>query len=166
MPAVPLADAKLPAGAPAAPAAATVSLCTIIDLEMAEATRTAAIVALIGKRDRHNPPLKDMASLLLEVLSDPSFEEHFPEFVKLATIALAIPVATADAERGYSRMNIIKTMLRNRLGEQRLLDAMRAAIYNVPASQVDWKAVITLWLKARNRQLKLSPSSLAPSTKA
>lgn len=44
----------------------------------------------------------------------------FPNILKLAGIAMALPVHTADVERGFSAQNSLKTTLRNRLGAKRL----------------------------------------------
>jgi hypothetical protein len=127
---------------------------------MAEAERPAAICYLIGLR-ASNKDVHSMQCLIELFLSDPFATSAFPEFAKLATIALVLPVTTADCERGYSRMNLIKTILRNRLGELRMLDAMRASIYSIAPKDVDWPAVLKLWLQARKRALTISSSVLA-----
>ncbi|KAM1048161.1 hypothetical protein ACFX1X_027658 [Malus domestica] len=43
---------------------------------------------------------------------------------KLLTLALVLPVATASVERAFSAMKIVKTPLRNKIGDQWLSDSM------------------------------------------
>ena len=48
---------------------------------------------------------------------------HFPEDIAELIAAIdTITITSADAERGFSTMNIICTPLRNRLGVERLLN--------------------------------------------
>ena len=42
----------------------------------------------------------------------------------LLTLALVLPVATASVERAFSAMNIVKTPLRNKMGNQWLSDSL------------------------------------------
>ncbi|CAL8152372.1 unnamed protein product [Prunus armeniaca] len=42
----------------------------------------------------------------------------------LFTLALVLPVATASVERAFSAMNIVKTPLRNKMGNQWLSDSL------------------------------------------
>jgi hypothetical protein len=62
-----------------------------------------------------NLDLQDFAHILIK-----EYGEDFPEFAKLARIALVIPVSSAAAERGFSCMKRIKTSLRNRLTEKKI----------------------------------------------
>ena len=43
---------------------------------------------------------------------------------KLLKLALLLPVATAGVERSFSAMNIVKTQLRNRIGDKWLNDLL------------------------------------------
>ena len=45
-------------------------------------------------------------------------DKIYPLVYQLLTLALILPVATATAERTFSAMNIVKTRLRNRVGDQ------------------------------------------------
>ena len=53
--------------------------------------------------------------VMAAVSSDGSFSSLYPCISRLASIALTLPVSTADCERGFSTMNRIKTSPRNRL---------------------------------------------------
>jgi hypothetical protein len=56
------------------------------------------------------------------------FSRIFPNLINLMYILLTIPVSTVDCERGFSRMNLIKTKLRNRLRADHLDQLMRISI--------------------------------------
>jgi hypothetical protein len=48
-------------------------------------------------------------------LVDDGLKDAFSEVFKLASVSLILPLNTAIVERGFSKMNIIKSKLRNRL---------------------------------------------------
>jgi len=55
----------------------------------------------------------------VEILPN-DYPEVYPDLVVLASVALVIPVSIAPCERGFSRQNILKSKLRNRLTPDRL----------------------------------------------
>ena len=57
----------------------------------------------------------------------------FPTLSKLAQIYITLPPHTADCERGFSKMKLIKTDARNRMGEDSLDSLMRISINGPPA---------------------------------
>ena len=59
-----------------------------------------------------------------------------PGLSTLAKICMTIPVGTASVERSFSQMKMIKTRLRNRLGEDNLSNLMKIAIES-PESLAD-----------------------------
>ena len=52
----------------------------------------------------------------------------FPNLSTLANVVLTIPVSTASVERSFLQMKLIKTRLRNRLGERSLSSLMKIAV--------------------------------------
>lgn len=64
---------------------------------------------LIALNYRHLS-LKEMSKLLMT-----EHQDLYPNFARLAAIALVIPVTNADCERAFSTQNRQKTKLRNRL---------------------------------------------------
>ena len=48
----------------------------------------------------------------------------FPLAYRLITLALTLPVATTSVERVFSAMNIVKTDLQNKIGDDWLNDLM------------------------------------------
>ena len=57
----------------------------------------------------------DMRSFLKLLVSDATLKDLFPQLSRLASIALILPVSTAECERCFSAMNRIKTNRKNRL---------------------------------------------------
>ncbi|XP_013384257.1 protein FAM200A-like [Lingula anatina] len=78
-------------------------------------------------------------------------KENFPNLCKLAGIALALPVHTADVERGFSAQNIIKSSLRNRLISENL-QMLIAIKLNGPLSQdFDFRSALSVFKTKRQR---------------
>jgi len=48
------------------------------------------------------------------------YHEAFPEIHKLLRILMTVPVTTAQAERSFSKLRVVKTYLRSRMCLQRL----------------------------------------------
>ena len=69
-----------------------------------------------------------MQEVFGNLLTNGTIKAAFPNLVCLATLALTLPVTTATVERSFSDMKLIKTRLRNRLGEESLDQAMRVCI--------------------------------------
>jgi hypothetical protein len=64
----------------------------------------------------------------------PTVERAYPEVAKLAKVMLLVPMQTACCERAFSKMSIIKTDHRNRMGEE-LLDACMKCSIGGPSLQ-------------------------------
>ena len=73
-------------------------------------------------------PKEDTMKLLKELATNSMLVEMFLHLSDLAKVSLSIPVGTASVERSFSRMKMIKTRLRNHLGEQNLAHLMRIVI--------------------------------------
>ena len=54
--------------------------------------------------------------------------QHASKLEHFGKICLTIPIGTASVERSFSQMKMIKTRLRNRLGEKSLSHLMKIAI--------------------------------------
>ncbi|KAL6565269.1 hypothetical protein OROGR_002220 [Orobanche gracilis] len=64
--------------------------------------------------------VRELASKMVEVV----FHTTFDVVYLLIKLALVLPVATASVERAFSAMNIVKTDLRNKMGDEFLTDCM------------------------------------------
>ena len=67
-------------------------------------------------------------TVLHSILTSNTLSSGFPNLMKLASIALVIPVTTAAVERSFSDMKLVKTRLRSRMGEDTLDYALRICI--------------------------------------
>ena len=69
-----------------------------------------------------------------------------PGLSTLAKICMTIPVGTASVERSFSQMKMIKTRLRNRLGENNLSNLMKIAIESPESlADEDLEQIIGVW---------------------
>lgn len=112
-----------------------------------------------------NARAPDTQDLVRAFLTTPVCTRSCPETAKLAALAVTIPVATAEPERGYSTMNYIKDELRNRLNEERLNDLMRIYLHGPPLTAVDWRAILFIWYSRKARKVLL-PALVAPAVAA
>ena len=69
-----------------------------------------------------------MDKVFSNLLTKDTIGAAFPNLVTLASLAIVLPVTTATVERSFSDMKLIKTRLRNRLGEESLDQTMRICI--------------------------------------
>ena len=74
---------------------------------------------------------------------------------KLLTLALVLPVATASVERVFSAMKIVKTPLRNKMGDQWLSDSMLVYIERDVFAFIDNEPIMRRFhdMKPRRQQL-------------
>ena len=74
--------------------------------------------------------------------------------VSLASLAITLPLTTATVERSFSDMKLIKTRLRNKLGEESLDQAMRICIEGPDTlSDADLVEIITHWKEQKPRRI-------------
>lgn len=95
---------------------------------------------------------RDQLAVLWKII----FQFHkdlFPNLIKLATIALTVPVQTAICERGFSVQNNIKTAHRNRLGDLRLRILMTISIEGPPIRDFDAKKALIEFKTKKNRRI-------------
>jgi hypothetical protein len=76
----------------------------------------------------------------------------FPSVYRLLKLVLVLPVATASVERCFSAMKIVKTVLRNRIGDDFMNDCIICCLeprilYSIPIQDV-----IDRFLKMKNRR--------------
>ena len=79
--------------------------------------------------------------------------DNFPNLIKLAAIALTLPVHSADCERGFSVQNNIKTYDRNRLHAERLDTLTTIMVEGPEMSNFDFTRVLTHWKDQKSRRI-------------
>ena len=75
----------------------------------------------------------------------------FPNLIILANVCLTIPVGTASVERSFSQLKMIKSRLRNRLGEANLSYLMKIALESLETlSDEELEQIMNVWtIKSR-----------------
>ena len=73
-------------------------------------------------------------------------------------LVLVLPVATATVERAFSAMNIVKTDLRNKMGDDFLTDCLVCYIEKDVFRSIDNEVIIQHFQNMKTRRMDLSPS--------
>ena len=83
--------------------------------------------------------------------------DTFPKFnlVKLAQLALILPLQTADVERGFSAQNLTKTAHRNRMEAETLDNLMTISVEgpSVESYMYDFNKAVLLWKGKKERRI-------------
>ena len=79
--------------------------------------------------------------------------------MKLAYWGLALPVASVECERDFSKMKLIKTPLRNRLGNVNLSRLIRLSVDGPSLRQFPFDEALALWHQQRSRRLHAGSST-------
>lgn len=139
-----------------------------VDKAVLQSEWSTALRFLIDIRD-NDPVLKHLRAtgeavgtkhLLHRFVVQPANWRTVPETCKVICFALSLPVTTADCERGFSLMNLLKNDLRNRIASS-LSPLMRIASAGPPLTSpaIDWNAILYRWYHAKLRKVYLN---LAP----
>ncbi|KAH7663595.1 Ribonuclease H-like protein [Dioscorea alata] len=98
----------------------------------------------------------DVASLAVKMVQT---DKHltFPLVYRLIELALILPVATATVERAFSAMNIIKTDLRNKIGDEWLNNMMVCYIEREMFAKIDEETILQCFQNMQNRRIQLPP---------
>ena len=92
-----------------------------------------------------------MKAQLKELITNSMLIAMFPTLSVIANICLSIPVRIASVEQSFPQMKMIKTRLRNRLGEMSL-SLMKIAIESPQKmSDRDLEEVIDVWNRKPRR---------------
>jgi hypothetical protein len=89
-----------------------------------------------------------LARLMVETGKDLSF----PLFYRILKLALVLPVSTATVERCFSKMKLIKTDLRNRMGDEYLNNAMVCAVERETFDEVTNEDVMERFKNMKDRR--------------
>ena len=73
----------------------------------------------------------------------------------LAKICRVVPIQTADVERTFSQLKLIKTRVRNRMNEKTLDCLLRIAIEGPPISEFPVTETVKLWATKKHRRLSI-----------
>ncbi|XP_057468721.1 uncharacterized protein LOC130757922 [Actinidia eriantha] len=79
----------------------------------------------------------------------------YPLIYRLLKLALVLPVATASVERAFSALKIVKSRLRNRMGDQFLNDSLLVYIEKKRFNDISNDAIIDRFQKMKSRRGQL-----------
>ncbi|CAN6696635.1 unnamed protein product [Malus baccata var. baccata] len=98
--------------------------------------------------------LRGIGDLAKELVKTGRFASYMLVY-KLLTLTLVLPVATASVERVFSAMKIVKTPLRNKMGDQWLSDSMLVYIERDVFAFIDNEPIMRRFhdMKPRRQQL-------------
>ncbi|XP_073138505.1 uncharacterized protein [Henckelia pumila] len=94
-------------------------------------------------------------SELCRVLFETKKLQHYYLIDKLISLVLILPVSTATTERAFSAMKHVKTILRNRMGEDVLTDYLIIYIEREFALTIDSDSIIDGYYTLKNHRLQL-----------
>lgn len=93
----------------------------------------------------------DLAKKMVEV----GYQKSFPLVYHLIELILILPVATATVERAFSAMNIIKSNLRNKMGDEFLTDCLVCYIEKELFMGIDNEVILQHFQNMRTRRADL-----------
>ena len=106
----------------------------------------------IFRRCITNQLREDIKEQLKELSTNSMMRTMFPNFSILANVFLTIPVGTASVERSFSHMKMVKSRLRNRLGEANLSYLMKIVLESPEAlSDEELEQIVTVWSRKPRR---------------
>ncbi|KAM6582916.1 hypothetical protein CsatB_009918 [Cannabis sativa] len=79
----------------------------------------------------------------------------YPLVYRLITLALILPVVTATVERVFSSMNILKSRLRNRMGDQFMNDCLLVYIEKDIFNSLDNEVIMQRFQNMKSRRGRL-----------
>ncbi|XP_050238362.1 uncharacterized protein LOC126687851 [Mercurialis annua] len=79
----------------------------------------------------------------------------YPLIYQLIELALILPVSTASVEKAFSAMNIIKTDLRNKMGDEFLSDNLVCVFEKQIFVKIDDKLILQRFQAIKTRRIQL-----------
>ena len=106
---------------------------------------------------RNNSILKDSSSLvdLCHRLAESGKSNAYPLVDRLIRLTATLPVSTATTERAFSAMKLVKTGLRNKMGDEFLRDYMLIYIEKEIANKISLDEIIAEFDLLAKRRSKL-----------
>ena len=81
------------------------------------------------------------------------YSDTFPNLLKLAQIAILLPLQTADVERGFSCQNLVHNSQRNRLDADTLNKLMTVDLVGPPIDQFQFENAVAHWKSVKRRNI-------------
>ncbi|XP_027157393.1 uncharacterized protein LOC113758917 [Coffea eugenioides] len=106
-----------------------------------------------------------LRNYIYNVQRDPQFSE-VGDLGSLAQqmLALVLPVATASVERVFSAMNIVKTDLRNKMGDEWMNDCLVVYIEKDIFATIENEQILQRFQRMKTRRMQLPPLRYSSAT--
>ena len=98
---------------------------------------------------RENENTRSHGDVIKHLCTNTSSAQVFPNMSALGQICRVVPIHTADVERTFSQLKLVKTRVRNRMTEETLDALLRIAIEGPDLKDLSLKEVVVLWGKKR-----------------
>ena len=90
---------------------------------------------------------------LIDHFVENSLKSMYEEIFKLLKIYLTIPISSAEAERAFSVLKLLKTWLRTTMEDERISEL--GIIKMASNLAIDYDLILEEFLKIKDRRLKL-----------
>ncbi|XP_042458581.1 uncharacterized protein LOC122042493 [Zingiber officinale] len=107
--------------------------------------------------------IEDLGSFAQKIVETQK-NQAYPLVYRLIEMALVLPVATASVERVFSAMKMIKTDLRNRMGDEWMNDSLVVYIEKDIFSTIENEQILQRFQKMKSRRMQLPPLSYPTTT--
>lgn len=91
--------------------------------------------------------------VIKELCSNRTISSIFPNVSAFAKVCRVVPIHTADVERTFSQLKLIKTRIRNRLTEGTLDSLLRIAIEGSSPEDYPLHEAVELWASKKHRRI-------------
>lgn len=105
--------------------------------------------------DDHEMQKSSVGQIVDKLCKNQSLRGLYPLMGHLAGVFKVIPPHTADCERDFSKLGVIKTRLRNRMTQRTLDGLMRISIEGSELGIAPLNKPVVHWGKQKNRRLKV-----------
>lgn len=92
----------------------------------------------------------------------PGLKEELPNICSLIDLVLSIPASSAEAERGFSRLKLLKTSIRSSLMDDRVTDQLLIMLHGSDDEHFDPMPAISLWNSGAKRSRRPDMSGDVP----
>nr|XP_027108615.1 zinc finger MYM-type protein 1-like [Coffea arabica] len=115
------------------------------------------------QRDPQFSEVGDLGSLAQQMVKTGK-NTIFPLVYRLIQLALVLPVATASVERVFSAMNIVKTDLRNKMGDEWMNDCLVVYIEKDIFATIENEQILQRFQLMKTRRMQLPPLRYSSAT--
>nr|XP_027090302.1 uncharacterized protein LOC113711337 [Coffea arabica] len=111
-----------------------------------------------------NNRFSEVSTELLSCIACLDPKSSFSQFNVQKLLALVLPVATASVERVFSAMNIVKTDLRNKMGDEWMNDCLVVYIEKDIFATIENEQILQRFQRMKTRRMQLPPLRYSSAT--